>query len=173
MVIASFGSLTGAHFATVTGLPGGYEVTYDLTNKQIKLTALSTGFAGWIGPFGVSNPAADADPDNDGIPNALEYVLGANPAQPDSGLAPTVTTSGGNMVFTFLRTDTSETSDISLIVEAGGDLATWPETYTISPGTPPSGVFIEENASAPDSITVTIPQGATAKFARLKVLVAP
>ena len=172
LIIANFGSLTGAAFATITGLPSGYQVTYDLTNKQIKLTALGTGFAGWIGPFGVSNPAANADPDIDGIPNALEYVLGGDPSQPGSNIAPTVTTSDGNLVFTFQRVDASETSDISLVVEAGSDLATWPETYVVSPGTPSAGVSIQENGTAPDTITVTIPQN-TAKFARLRVVVAP
>ena len=88
LIIASFGSLTGSAFATVVGLPSGYGVIYDLTNKQIKLSALSTGFVGWIGPFGVSNPAADADPDFDGIPNALEYVLGGDPSRATSNIAP-------------------------------------------------------------------------------------
>ena len=174
VVIASFGSLTGSAFATVTGLPSGYQVTYDLTNKQIKLTTLATGFAGWIGPFGVSNPAANADPDNDGIPNALEYVLGGDPSQPDSSIAPTVTTNGGNLVFTFQRSLVSKTGDITLIVEAGTNLTSWPEVYTVSPGTPSAGVSIQENPGLPDTITVTIPQGtSTAKFARLRVIVAP
>jgi len=171
-IIASFGSLTGSAFATVSGLPSGYQVTYDLSNKQIKLTA--SGFAGWIGPFGVSNPAANADPDFDGIPNAIEYVLGGNPSQPSANIAPTVTASAGNLVFSFQRTDASETPDITLVVEASTNLTTWPETYTISPGTPTAGVSIEENGTAPDTVTVTIPQGSTAnKFARMRVLSNP
>ena len=172
VIIASFGSLTGSAFATVTGLPSGYQVTYDLTNKQVKLAAVSTGFSGWVGTAGVSNPAANADPDNDGIPNALEYVLGGNPSLPDSGPAPKASIFAGNLFFTFDRVDASETSDISLVVEAGSDLATWPETYTISPGVPSVGVSIQENGTAPDSITVSIPQNA-AKFARLRVIVSP
>lgn len=171
-IIASFGSLTGSAFATVTGLPNGYQVTYDLTNKQIKLAALPAGFAGWIAPFGVSNPAADADPDSDGIPNALEYVLGGDPSQANPNIAPTITTSGGNLVFTFNRVDLSETADISLVVEAGSDLATWPQTYIISPGVPSAGLSIQENGTAPDTITVSIPQN-TAKFARLRVTISP
>ena len=152
LIIASFGSLTGANFATVTGLPSGYQVTYDLTNKQIKLTALSTGFAGWIDDFPVSNPAADADPDFDGIPNALEYILGGNPAQPNSDLAPKASTNGSNLVFTFDRVDASETSDITLIVEAGTTLGTWPETFAIGATTAASspGVDVQENEAASD-----------------------
>ena len=176
LIIASFGSLTGSSFASVTGLPSGYQVTYDLTNKQIKLAAVSTGFAGWIGTAGVSNPAANADPDNDGIPNALEYVLGGNPSQSNSNIAPKVAISNGNLVFTFDRVDASETSDITLVVEAGSDLATWPEVFSVgaTTATSSSGVDIQENAAAPDTISVTVPNiGAASKFARLRALVNP
>ena len=176
VVIASFGSLTGSAFATVTGLPSGYQVTYDLTGKQIKLTALATGFAGWIDHFPVSNPAADADPDFDGISNALEYVLGGDPSQPGSNIAPTTSTSGGNLVFTFQRVDASETADITLVVEAGTILGAWPEVFTIGANDLSSspGVSIQENAAAPDTVTVTIPMnGASARFARLRAVVSP
>ena len=175
-VIASFGSLTGAAFSAVTGLPSGYAVNYDLAAKQIKLTALSTGFAGWIGPFGVANPAAAADPDFDGIPNVIEYILGGNPSQPDSTIGPKTAVNGANLVFTFDRADSSETSDITLVVEAGATLGTWPESFTIGASTATSspGVEILENGSSPDRITVTIPQGGvSAKFARLRVTISP
>ena len=175
-VIASFGSLTGAAFASVIDLPNGYAVNYDLTAKQIKLTALSTGFAGWIGSFGVANPAADADPDFDGIPNALEYVLGGNPSQSDSALAPKTSVNGTNLVFTFDRADSSETSDITLVVEAGVTLGTWPESFTIgaTTGNSSPGVVIQENSGSPDNVTVTIPMGgAPAKFSRLRAVLNP
>ena len=176
IIIASFGSLTGTSFAAVTGLPSGYDVIYDLSNKQIKLAALSTGFSGWIDDFPVSNPAADADPDFDGVANALEYILGGNPAQSSSGLAPTVSADAGSIVFTFDRVDASETSDIILVVEAGTTLGTWPETFTIGATTASSslGVEVQENEAAPDTITVTIQQGIVpAKFARLRATIRP
>jgi autotransporter-associated beta strand protein len=173
IIIASFGSLTGSAFATVTGLPSGYAVTYDLTAKQIKLAALSTGFAGWIGTAGVANPAAAADPDFDGIPNVIEYILGGDPSQSDSSLAPKVSTVSDSLVFTFNRSDSSETSDITLVVEVGTTLATWPETITVGATSSP-GVQIQENEASPDRITVTVPNGgAASKFARLRVLVNP
>ena len=173
VIIASFGSLTGSAFATITGLPSGYHVTYDLPNKQIKLTAVSTGFAGWIGTTGVSNPAADADPDFDGIPNVIEYILGGDPSQPDSTLVPKASIISANLVFAFDRVDSSETSDITLLVEAGTTLSSWPETFIIGATSSP-GVVIQENEAAPDRITVTIPQGgAPAKFARLRAIVSP
>jgi hypothetical protein len=71
---------------------------------------------------------------------------------------------------TFPRADASETADIGLAVEAGSDLAIWPEIYNIGPGVPSAGVSIQENAAAPDTITVTFPLN-TAIFARLRVTV--
>ena len=86
------------------------------------------------------------------------------------------TISGGVMIFTFLRADSSETPDVTLTVETGTDLLTWPAVFTIGTNTAASspGVSITENGTAPDTITVTLPQGtATRLFARLKVTVAP
>ena len=80
------------------------------------------------------------------------------------------------MVFTFLRDDSSETPDVTLTIESGTDLVTWPAVFTIGPDTAASspGVSIAENGTAADTITVTIPQGPDkAKFARLKVTISP
>jgi autotransporter-associated beta strand protein len=173
-LIATHGSRTGNSFATVTGLPSGYVVDY--SNNQIRLVVapVNPTFTSWIGDSypTLSDKTSTGDPDFDGIPNALEYVLGGDPSQPDTGRAPTLMPDGDNLVFTFHRVDSSETADITLIVEAGSNLSAWPETYTINPGTPSPGVSIQDNGSAPDSITVIIPQGGNAKFVRLRVVVA-
>ena len=36
-IIASYGSLTGSQFAAVTGVPNGYQISYDTANKRIML----------------------------------------------------------------------------------------------------------------------------------------
>ncbi len=172
-IIASYGDLIGPNFAAITGLPSDYTVDY--SGNQIRLVANPT-FSSWIETThpALSDKTATADPDFDGIPNVLEYILGGDPSQPNSAIAPTITTSGGNLVFTFNRSDASETADITLIVEAGTNLTQWPETYIVSPGTPTAGVLIQENQSALDTITVTIPQGTKPnKFARLRAIVVP
>ncbi len=65
---------------------------------------------------------------------------------------------------------------MTLTVETGADLLTWPAVFTIGPNTAASspGVNVTENGTAPDTITVAIPQGkATRIFARLKVTIIP
>ena len=141
-------------------------------------TATPPSFVAWIAGYGLTagNAAADADPDLDGMPNGLEDVLGGNPTIPSTAGLPTASRASGNFVFAFNRADVSETPDLTLAVQAGPDLVNWPTVYTIGPNTAASssGVTITENGAAPDSITVTIPQGtAVIKFARLTVTVAP
>ena len=171
-LIASYGSLSGSAFASITGLPAGYDVDY--SNNQIRLIANPT-FGSWMEDNhpSLSDKTPTGDSDNDGLDNAVEYVLGGDLSQPDTGRAPTLTAGGGNLLFTFQRSEVSKTDDITLMVEAGPDLTSWPDTYHISPGTPSAGVSIQENGASPDTITVTIPQSGNAKFARLKVLVNP
>jgi hypothetical protein len=135
-------------------------------------------FATWAASFGLSGPAAaaNADPDNDALPNGVEYVLGGNPSYPSvtASTHPAVAISGGNMLFTFLRADASETPEVSLAVESSIDLIHWPTVFAIGSTTAASspGVTVVENGTSPDTITVAIPLGTDkAKFARLRVTV--
>ena len=90
---ATVANSAGAIVLTVVGGLGPYEtwstVTYGLSG---------------------GNEAGDADPDNDGIGNALEFALGGNPTVASSSILPTVDESTGDLIFTFYRKDLSEGS---------------------------------------------------------------
>jgi autotransporter-associated beta strand protein len=84
----------------------------------VTVTTGPAGFSSWIAGFGLAVGDQDAgdDPDFDGISNAIEFVLGGNPATGvDTALLPTielVTTDLGAgstdyLKFTFRRTDAS------------------------------------------------------------------
>ncbi len=174
-VIASFDSLTGTAFAAITGLPPGFTISYDLTNKQIKLVKPAS-YESWIGGYTVSDPAATADPDADGLANIIEYVLGGDPSRSSSNLSPTLNYTTQELTYTFPRRDASETANLTLTVEAGSDLISWPETFNIGADSASSspGVVIAENGTGADIITVTIPVAtSTRKFVRLKVILGP
>jgi chondroitin AC lyase len=69
-----------------------------------------------------------ADPDGDGLPNAIEFVLGTqpNPALPaseSSAHRPTGRLKGGRFVFSFRRSHASQANDV--FVEASADLVNW------------------------------------------------
>jgi hypothetical protein len=69
-----------------------------------------------------------ADPDGDGLPNAIEFVLGTqpHPGLPDSNSSaqrPAGRLEGGRFVFSFRRSHASQANDV--FVEASADLVNW------------------------------------------------
>jgi autotransporter-associated beta strand protein len=155
---------------TLSGCAG----TVAINGNNLELTVVAPNdFGSWVNYFGlaVANQGATVDADGDGLKNLVEYVLGSNPSVFDATTnAPTGTLVGANYVFTFKRSDLSET-DTTQSVEYGSDLTVW-GSYPIgaSPGVAP--VVIQEDVpdATLDTVTVTIPTGGAPKFfARLKV----
>ena len=131
------------------------------------------GFVTWAGTggMGLTGVAAafDADPDFDGIPNGIEFVLGGdpNPAHPGSNSSarlPTAASDGDNLVFTFTRMH--EAAYLNPVVEFSADMLD-PWTTAVDPGN--AAIAVVTGTSA-DTVTVTIPKGSNTRlFARFKV----
>jgi hypothetical protein len=116
----------------------------------------------------------DDDYDGDGVPNAVEFVLGGLATANDLGKLPAAATSGGNMTFTFVRDQDSVHASVSVVIEVGINLATWPDLYTVGADTAGSsaGVTVTDNLDGTDTITLTVVQAPdTKKFARMQVVV--
>jgi autotransporter-associated beta strand protein/T5SS/PEP-CTERM-associated repeat protein len=155
---------------------------------QLAGTGTLTVTSGARGSFGVwaagfsspalSNTSAGADPDHDGMENALEYVLGSDPRVPDQDV-PSSSVAGSNLIFTFKRSDAAETADVALLVQVSTDLVDWTTLpgYSVGATSAASTPGVDVNEAGPDNtdlITVTIPKAATAvKVARLRVTVTP
>jgi autotransporter-associated beta strand protein len=181
--VFGLGSLTGG-----SGTPSGsFSVTRvaDANSKNdvvLNWTAGGGGasYATWAAAFtspALSNQTADADPDNDGLENALEYVLGTDPRFTNQG-GPSGSVVGTDLKFTFTRKDSSETADVGLVVQVSTNLTDWTTIpgYTVgaSTGTSTAGVNVNEGGGSDDIITVTIPKGSDVKkFARLNVTITP
>lgn len=121
-----------------------------------------------------TNVAANADNDKDGISNALEYVLGGDPAKSDvSRIVPKGVLLGGNYILSFKRSLVSKADTKTAVkVEYGNDLVVW-NSYTIG-STSSDPVQIISSSGMPDSVTVTIPTAVSTRFfTRLKVVIAP
>jgi hypothetical protein len=86
---------------------------------------------------------------------------------------------GTNVTFTFLRAQNSIDPETALWIETGTDLATWdsaPSPYTVPDGAsadPPVTVVKDSPEAGKDTVTLTVPQDSSQKFARLKVLITP
>lgn len=125
-----------------------------------------------------SNPQDDTD--GDGVPNAVEFVLGGTSLTNDLSKLPVLSTSGTNMTFTFQRAISSIDPKTAVFIETSTDLVTWntaPSPYTV-PDTAVANVpgitVVEDTAVGFDTVTLTVPQAPdTKKFARLKVTIIP
>jgi len=171
-VIARYTTTLTGEFSIVTGMPSGYSLRYDVANRRVLLVTQG-GFGAWAGQNGLSgNPAEDFD--KDGLADAVEYVLGNSPTAASTG-GPSLSVSGGNMVFTFVRDHASLTPDVAVNVEVGMLLTGWPVVYNVGTTTATSDPGITVTNNGPnDTITLTLAQiPDTRKFARLKVIVTP
>lgn len=150
---------------------GGNTWTYSETTGVLSLVSVGpTGYSGWIAGFGLDPADRDPgdDPDNDGLDNLTEYVLGSNPNDTDSSVAPDGEKSGADFVFTFTRQDLSK-NDTTLQVEYGDDLTNLtPVVVPVSSGVVGGVTFTIDEGGDPDVVTATIPTGgADGFFARL------
>lgn len=160
------GNLSG-QFASLTGLPTGYVVKYDAAAKAILVTR--TTFATWIAEFPLlGDPTPDGDPDGDGIPNLLEYVLEGDPALPDRTILPVQTLGDSLFYFRYKRSNRSLGSSTQ-VVQWSPDLTTWYNIPVMANSS--THVKITGNGSAPDDVFVTIPYVPGGAYARLKVTV--
>jgi hypothetical protein len=134
-VVATYSGATPTAFVTDASLPAGYSVDYG-TPGQIKLVTggvVTSPYDTWTSSKGLSGAAAaaTADPDFDGLANAIEFVVGGEPNPANAGanssaLLPTVTSTATHMVFTFRRTDVSMTQPgAAIAAEYGSTLAGW------------------------------------------------
>ncbi len=172
-IIATYTGTRSGSFATVTGLPSGYYVNYDDTNKRIEITnVVADPYASWETANGITGAGSNVDSDGDGIPNGIEFVIGGDPSGPASAsnsLLPTATTDATYLNFVFRRTDESAAYDP--FVEYSSSLGTWTEAQA---GV--GGVIVNEDddffGTDIDRVTVRIPLAlATGSrlFARLGV----
>lgn len=170
-VIAEYTGTLTRGTNVVNGIPNGYIINYAYgpTMKQIALVSTAASpYTTWASNAGltVANNGMLQDPDQDGLSNLMEFVLSGLPLTSSQSPLPTAQISNSDMIFTFKRSDASESAGV-LVFEHSSDLTTWTE---ITIGAASSGnVTIVENAAADDDVTITLPRASQAKrFGRLK-----
>ena len=140
-----------------------------LTFADVAIGSSTTiSYASWIGAKGLSGAAAagDADPDHDGIPNALEYVLGGEPNPAAAGsnsaaLLPHPThNAAGDLVCTFQR-KVASIGGVNLTFQWASDL-TFPAPNSVPIGAVGSSldgitVAISSYDAATDTVVITVP----------------
>jgi hypothetical protein len=138
---------------------------------------VATGYSDWAdtnAPTTGNSP--NADEDEDGVSNGLEFVLGGTIATNDLDKLPTASEDGTDMTFEFVRDQDSVDGSTVVTIEVGTDLVTWPGVYTVGADTGSSspGVAVVDNLDGTDTITLTVTMAPdTRKFGRLKAVVTP
>lgn len=170
---ASAISIDGSQFTSGVG-----DWSISQVGNSLRLTYSGTPYGNWIAAKGLAGTPAgkDADPDGDGISNAIEFVLGTepNPANPDSMSVtdlPVATLDSTHLTLVFRRTDLSASAQPE--IEYGNDLIGW---ATAIDGVDGVTISVVENgiAAGIDQVTVKIPRGTnTSLFARLRATVLP
>jgi autotransporter-associated beta strand protein len=169
--------------APVIGIP-------QITGDGTLTVASGTNYASWIASFALTgnDALADSDPDFDGIDNAVEMVLGGNPATGmDTALLPTIELvtnptgtgpipAGDYLLFTYRRTDLSVAAGVTADCETDTDLVA---PWTAATGAPGVVIEVDNNftftppaAADTDRVRVYVPRGANPKlFGRINVVV--
>lgn len=173
----------------ITGTPvlatevAGYQLVKDGNSIKLNSSAAALSpFESWAtaAPNSlIGNDAlAGADPDKDGLNNALEFVLGGNPSANDSpSVRPVLADSTASVTLTFSRSDASELAPATTVkVQVSSDLATWSSADEITIGStsgsgPNGSTYTVDETGSSDKVVVTIPKnGATRRFARVQVV---
>jgi len=167
--------LEDAHWSyteSVSSLLYGANAIAALTFADVPIAATAPSpYADWAASpaqgltAGVNDGLMD-DPDHDGIPNLLEFVLGGNPMLASRAILPALTHVSGVWAFEYDRSDLSLPPATTQVVEYGSDLTGW--TAITIPATSGGSVTITPGSPS-DHVKVAIPSPGPRTFARLKV----
>jgi autotransporter-associated beta strand protein len=150
------GTYSSGNTSFISG-SGSLEVTSGPAGDAFTTWASVNGLDGSPG----KEAGFDDDPDGDSVANGLEWILGGNPLDGQSGgLVTTTATASGGLTLNFTRNEDA-VGLATLIVEYNTNLgATW-QSATIgatSSGPDANGVTVTINTAAtPDAVTVNIP----------------
>lgn len=135
--------------------------------EAVYTPAASPGYETWIADYDLGLlTGPNDDPDNDGIPNLIEFILGGNPENvDDSGKLPTSTVDATHIEFVFRRSAAS--AYLNPAVRYGINLVAWDTAIHNEDGVTISS---ESHPTDPDIelVTVRIPRsGEPRRFAQL------
>lgn len=156
------GEYTGTLTGTFASVPAGYTVNYagGVTGKQIVLgTQVSAAYGDWATANGLdgTNNGVNQDPDHDGIPNLLEFILGGNPLAWSTDVLPTYQIGDDTFTAYFLR-NTAATGNVTLVAQWTTDMSLWHDLPVGAESALDGSVTVTPMTMQQDLITVTIPR---------------
>ncbi len=138
---ASF-SLPGTYVLRLTATAPGPQTTSDTITVTVQET-YTVWAARVLAAQSAANQLPTADPDNDGVTNVAEFVLGSDPLNATSVALPTVTTVGGRLSILWQRSKTADAT-IQVIPQLSADLQLWEEGASVIETIPTGGTATTE-----------------------------
>ncbi len=154
--------------ANAYNLGGGKSAYFETQGgADLVLVVVSGGanYSSWASAFtspALSNTASTADPDYDGLTNAMEYALGLDPRF--SSASPGVASNGGKTITFTKGAEAKVNGDVTYQIETSISLGAAPNPWTLD---------VTNVTEDVDTISITFPAGPLKNFARLKVTLAP
>ena len=146
-------------------LSSATHTTSQITGSGILQVGPTGGYSSWASSFSnpvLSNTASTADPDFDGLTNAMEYAVGFDPRF--SSPSPGVITNNGMTISFTKGAMAKEDPEVTYQIETSISLGVLPTPWTVN---------VANVTNGPDTIAITLPAGPAKDFARLKVTLAP
>ena len=138
------------------------------TADDIILAVIGVTYDSWIAGFDLdpADQAFDADPDGDGIPNAVEAWFGSHPAAINAGLA-NLASDGATITFTHPHND-SPPADIIAAYEWSPDMVAWYLSGN-GPAAGPTVSMVPETTDGTTTVTATASEALPRIFLRVRV----
>ncbi len=121
----------------------------------------------FVGHLDSEDAKPEADPDQDGLPNLLEYAFGSHPWRPSERTNfMTLTTDEEGTQFQFLRRP--QTEDVTYELELSGDLSVW-DLVSLDD----SNLLLEFPVNDREQVGIALPADKAYRYARLRATWAP
>jgi hypothetical protein len=162
--VAQHSSGYAARYSTSGALTGYFALTSPVGIAYTTLGGMDDRYSTWAASFhapALSDPASTADPDHDGLPNAMEYALGLDPRSPSA--SPGVLTNNGRTLTFTKGAEAKVNGDVTYRIETSTTLGAAPNPWTGN---------VADVTNGTDTIAITFPAGPVKNFARLKVTLA-
>jgi hypothetical protein len=139
-----------------------------MVNNSVTATFALKPYEAWMSRFPaivkLEDKAHNADPDRDGIANAIEFVIGSDPTKSNAGNPLATIIENSQVTFRFVRVKVAKDAGFASVIQLSDRLL--PDSWTEAA---PELVTVTDNGSS-ETVSVTLPMGSVGmRFSRISV----